>query len=185
MHEAYHADAIVSLGGCDKTLPASLMPLARTNAIGLTLYGGTVRAGPRACFAPFDGRELNAGSPYEAIGGLHAGLLDADQFDMVECCAIPGAGACGGMFTANTMASCIEALGMALPGTAANPSMDAADPTALDPSKLADVEATADAVLALLDAKTRTRDVMTAGAFQNAMAVRPLARSLARSLARD
>lgn len=80
MHEAYQADAIISLGGCDKTLPASLMPLARQDAIGITLYGGSCHPGMPFPRAPFDGRELNAGSPYEASGALAAGTLTKEDF---------------------------------------------------------------------------------------------------------
>jgi dihydroxy-acid dehydratase len=123
MHEAYQGDCIISLGGCDKTLPASLMPLARGDALGLTMYGGSCRPGPSTPFEPFKGRELNAGSPYEARGALAVGLIDDDEYKHVECTCIPGAGACGGMFTANTMASCIEALGMSLPNSSSHPSL--------------------------------------------------------------
>ena len=105
-------------GGCDKTLPASLMPLARSDALGLTMYGGSCHPGPSFAPEPFGGRELNAGSPYEvgceacgdvhgiiehwqARGALAAGTLSADEVHHVECTCIPGAGACGGMFTAS------------------------------------------------------------------------------------
>lgn len=121
MHEAYHADAIVSLGGCDKTIPASLMPLARTNAVGITLYGGSVRPGslgarklngargepPRVVLPPLP-VTLAVGHVFEAIGELGAGRIDAKQLHDIECCAVPGHGACGGMFTANTMAAALE-----------------------------------------------------------------------------
>ena len=129
MHEAYRADAMITLSGCDKTQPATLMPIARSNQIGLTLYGGTMLPGmpgdPRHCCgrsaipadSPFYGRGLHPGSPYEATGALAAGLISEEEMHEIECCSIPGSGACGGMFTANTMSSAIEAMGMSLPGT--------------------------------------------------------------------
>ena len=117
--QAYQADAIVSLGGCDKTLPASLMPLARRDAIGITLYGGTISPGN------LRGTDLTAGDTYEAIGRLGSGAIDEEEFKAIECCAIPGAGACGGMFTANTMSSVIEAMGMSIPHSASRPAVNA------------------------------------------------------------
>jgi dihydroxy-acid dehydratase len=130
MHEAYRADAMITLSGCDKSQPGTLMPIVRNNSVGITLYGGTMvpgRAGDsRHCSggrsvikpgSPFHGRDLHPGSPYEATGALVAGLIDAEEMREIECCSIPGSGACGGMFTANTMASAIEALGMSLPGS--------------------------------------------------------------------
>tara|TARA_B110000208_G_C11764864_1_gene428239 strand:+ start:295 stop:2094 length:1800 start_codon:yes stop_codon:yes gene_type:complete len=183
MHEAYQADAIISLGGCDKTLPASLMPLARSNSIGLTLYGGTVRPGTLGARRPAEGShaealfpgDLNAGSPYEAAGALASGLITQEECDAVECCSIPGAGACGGMFTANTMAACIEALGMSLPGTAAHVAMadsaGAGDSTTLSAAKQEDCVATVKACFALLRSGVKARDVMTRQSFENAIVV--------------
>jgi dihydroxy-acid dehydratase len=158
MHTAYAADCIISLGGCDKTLPASLMPLARGDALGLTMYGGSCRPGPSFDKEPFMGRELNAGSPYEARGALAVGLLTEEEYKHVECTCIPGAGACGGMFTANTMASCIEALGMSLPNSSSHPSL-MADNTTLDPIKIQDCLNAVDTAFALLESGITTRQV--------------------------
>jgi len=111
MHEAYAADAIIALGGCDKTVPGVLMPLARLDAIGISLYGGTILPG-----CSREGKSLDAQNIMEAIGSYGAGLIDIEELDHIERCALPGSGSCGGMFTANTMSSAVEALGMALPG---------------------------------------------------------------------
>merc|ERR1719235_2595907 len=120
MHDGYRADAIITLGGCDKTQPAAIMPLARSNFLGISLYGGTILAGthPDTC------AKLDAAKVFEAVGAYGAGLIDIEELHKGECAAMPGAGSCGGMFTANTMAVIIEAMGMSLPGTAAHTAMD-------------------------------------------------------------
>jgi dihydroxy-acid dehydratase len=184
MHEAYRADAMITLSGCDKTQPATLMPIARGNNIGITLYGGTMVPGkagdPRHCVAgqstidassPFYGRGLHPGSPYEAAGALAAGLIDADELREIECCSIPGSGACGGMFTANTMASAIEALGMSLPGsssTVASGWEELALPRTphgankLTAAKKAECKTTVAALISLLSKRIRARDIVSA-----------------------
>src|SRR5579859_902444 len=115
MHEAYAADAIVTLSGCDKTIPAALIPLARNNSIGLTLYGGTIRPGQ------YNGKDLTVVSIFEAVGQYAAGKIDEHELHEIECRSCPGNGSCGGMYTANTMALAIEALGMSLPGSSSHP----------------------------------------------------------------
>lgn len=169
MHEAYRADAVLSLGGCDKTLPATLMPIARGDSIGITLYGGTILPG---LLPPQDGcagapRPVQAGNVYEAIGEMSAGRISGDELREIECCAIPGAGACGGMFTANTMSSCIEAMGMALPGTSSKPA--ATREGGVSEDKVADCAATAAALFGLMRSGTRASDIMTREAFENAI----------------
>src|SRR3989338_4981828 len=118
MHEAYQADGAITLSGCDKTIPASLIPLARNNSIGITLYGGTIRSGHA------NGKKLDIVSIFEAVGSFGAGKINEKEFHDVECYSCPGNGACGGMYTANTMASALEALGMSLPGTASHTATD-------------------------------------------------------------
>lgn len=192
MHEAYRADAMITLSGCDKTQPATLMPIARSNQIGLTLYGGTMLPGmpgdPRHCCgksaipedSPFYGRGLHPGSPYEATGALVAGLISEEEMHEIECCSIPGSGACGGMFTANTMSSAIEAMGMSLPGTSSTVSSGWAElnqprgkfgENPLTAEKKAEVKQTVDACFNLLRKNIRARDIMTKKAFENAITV--------------
>ena len=118
MHEGYAADGILTLSGCDKTIPAALIPLARTNAIGLTLYGGSILPGK------LHGQDLTIVSTFEAVGKFSAGGIDAKELHKIECHSCPGSGSCGGMYTANTMASAIEAMGMSIPGSAAHPAVD-------------------------------------------------------------
>ena len=97
MHEAYCADGIITLSGCDKTIPGAVMPLARLDAVGLTLYGGTILPGSRP---GKEGQEfLTQQSAFEAVGQLSAGTIDIEEFHAIECSACPGSGSCGGMFT--------------------------------------------------------------------------------------
>ena len=193
MHEAYRADAMITLSGCDKTQPGTLMPIARGNNVGITLYGGTMMPGmagdPRHCTggrskikpgSPFHGRGLHPGSPYEATGALAAGLIDEDEMREIECCSIPGSGACGGMFTANTMASAIEALGMSLPGSSSTVAAgweelsrgrDKHGANPLTEAKKAECATTVRAVFNLLRKRIRARDIMTRESFENAIVV--------------
>src|SRR5436190_15609826 len=118
MHEAYSADGALTISGCDKTIPAALIPLARNNSIGLTLYGGTIRPGH------YKGKDLTVVSIFEAVGSYTAGKMSEEDFHEIECKSCPGNGSCGGMYTANTMASAIEALGMSVPGSSSHPAVD-------------------------------------------------------------
>lgn len=163
MHEAYTADGLLTLSGCDKTIPGALMPLARNNSIGLTLYGGTIRAGH------LEGEDLTIISAFEAVGAYSKGEIDADQLHDIECHSCPGPGACGGMFTANTMASCIEAMGMSIPGSASHTAVDEHDNVSEE--KRQDCIDSVHALRHLLDEGIHARDIMTKKAFENAITV--------------
>ena len=148
-------DANVSIPGCDKNMPGSLMAMGRVDRPALMVYGGTIRKG-------LLGEEaLDIVSAFESYGQLIAGTIDEERFDQVVRNACPGAGACGGMYTANTMASAAEALGMTLPYSSSTP--------AEDPRKLEECRGVGAAVYALLEADLRPRDIMTRAAFENAM----------------
>jgi dihydroxy-acid dehydratase len=148
-------DANVSIPGCDKNMPGALMAMARVNRPALMVYGGTIRAGR------LGEEQLDIVSAFESYGALLAGKIDEDRFDQVVQHACPGAGACGGMYTANTMASAAEALGMTLPYSASTP--------ATDPAKRDECHAAGAALRRLLELRLEPRDIMTAAAFQNAM----------------
>lgn len=161
MHEAYIADGILTLSGCDKTIPAALIPLARNNSIGLTLYGGSILPGK------LDGKDLTVVSIFEAVGAYGAGKIDEKQLHRVECNSCPGNGACGGMYTANTMSSAIEALGMSIPGSSSNPAVDVHN--RISEAKRKDVVDSVQALFELLKRGIRARDIMTREAFENAI----------------
>ena len=163
MTEGYRVDAVVTLSGCDKTIPAALMPIARNNLVGLTLYGGSILPGE------YHGRALNIVSAFEAIGAHCAGKIDAEELHAIECHSCPGAGSCAGMYTANTMASAIEAMGMSLPGSASNLAVD--EGNQISTEKREDCARTARAVVALLESGVTSRDIMTRKAFENALTV--------------
>ena len=148
-------DANVSIPGCDKNMPGSLMAMGRVDRPALMVYGGTIRKGRLGEEA------LDIVSAFESYGQLIAGTIDEERFDQVVRNACPGAGACGGMYTANTMASAAEALGMTLPYSSSTP--------AEDPRKLEECRRVGAAVYALLEADLRPRDIMTRAAFENAM----------------
>src|SRR5579863_3334211 len=150
-------DAMVTLAGCDKSLPGMLMAAARLDVPSVFLYGGTIMPGE------LDGRALDITSVFEAVGANAVGAMSDDELTAIECAACPGEGSCAGMFTANTMASVGEALGMSLLGSAAVPSVDPRrDQYAYDSGV---------AVLNLLDRGITARQVMTKPAFENAIAV--------------
>ena len=163
MTEGYRVDAVITLSGCDKTIPAALMPIARNNLVGLTLYGGSILPGE------YKGKALNIVSAFEAIGAHCAGKIDAEELHAIECHSCPGAGSCAGMYTANTMASAIEALGMSLPGAASNLAVDEGNEISLE--KRDDCTRVAQAVVALLQSDIKARDIMTRKAFENALTV--------------
>eukprot|EP00112_Aurelia_sp_Birch-Aquarium-sp1_P019486 Seg4826.1 transcript_id=Seg4826.1/GoldUCD/mRNA.D3Y31 product="Dihydroxy-acid dehydratase" protein_id=Seg4826.1/GoldUCD/D3Y31 len=164
MHDGYSADAIITFGGCDKTNPGVLMPLARHNLIGITLYGGTITPG---CSEKHEA--LDQGDVMEAIGSYGAGLIDVEELYSIECKANPGAGACGGMFTANTMSSAIEALGMALPGSASG--LAATSENKLNPKKESEVRKSVQTLFTMMQNDLHARDIMTKKAFENAITV--------------
>jgi dihydroxy-acid dehydratase len=163
MTEGYMVDAVITLSGCDKTIPAALMPIARNNLTGLTLYGGSILPGE------YRGKALNIVSAFEAIGAHCAGKIDAEELHAIECHACPGAGSCAGMYTANTMASAIEALGMSLPGASSNLAVDQGNEISVE--KRDDCMRAAHAVIALIDSGVKARDIMTRKAFENALTV--------------
>jgi dihydroxy-acid dehydratase len=110
-------DGMLVIGGCDKNMPGGMMALARMNVPGIYVYGGTIKPGR------YKDKDLTIVSVFEAVGEFTSGKMNAEDFDQIEQCAIPGSGSCGGMYTANTMSSSFEALGMSLMGssTMANP----------------------------------------------------------------
>ncbi|PNU18782.1 dihydroxy-acid dehydratase [Geothermobacter hydrogeniphilus] len=163
MTEGYRVDGVLTLSGCDKTIPAALMPIARNDLIGLTLYGGSILPGL------YDGEELNIVSSFEAIGAHAAGKIDACRLKEIECHACPGAGSCGGMYTANTMASAIEALGMSIPGAASNLAVERDNRISAD--KRLDAARSARILMSLLQKGISARRIMTRAAFENALTV--------------
>ena len=152
-------DAVVAIGGCDKNMPGCLMALARLNRPSVFVYGGTILPG----IHPDSKKECDIVSVFEAVGQHAAGKLDDTGLKKVEDCSIPGPGSCGGMYTANTMASAIEALGMSLPNSSAQ--------VAISAEKKEDCRRAGEAALALLKAGIRPRDIMTKKAFENAITV--------------
>jgi dihydroxy-acid dehydratase len=151
-------DANVSIPGCDKNMPGCVMAMGRVNRPSLMVYGGTIRAGRSRSGAPID-----VISAFQSYGEYIAKRIgDDERLDVIRH-ACPGAGACGGMYTANTMASAIEALGMSLPSSASTP--------AEDPKKLDECRRAGAAVRKLLELDLKPRDIMTPEAFENAMVV--------------
>ncbi|MHB1566646.1 MAG: dihydroxy-acid dehydratase [Acidiferrobacter sp.] len=150
-------DALVALPGCDKNMPGCLMAMARVNRPALMVYGGTIRAGHA------HGQTLDIVSAFQVYGEFLVGRIsDEERHDVIRH-ACPGAGACGGMYTANTMASAIEALGMSLPYSASTPAEDAA--------KGDECRRAGAAVRLLLEQDIKPRDIMTRAAFENAITV--------------
>jgi dihydroxy-acid dehydratase len=156
--QAQWYDANVSLPGCDKNMPGCLIAMGRVNRPSLMVYGGTIKPGFGRNESPLD-----IVSAFQCYGEFIAGRIDeATRADVVRH-ACPGAGACGGMYTANTMASAIEALGMSLPYSSSTP--------AEDPGKLEECRAAGAAIRRLLELDLKPRDIMTRAAFENAMAM--------------
>jgi dihydroxy-acid dehydratase len=147
-------DGLVAIGGCDKNMPGCLMALARLNRPAVFVYGGTIRPGKH---------HTDIVSVFEAVGAHAHGGISKAELTAIERGAIPGPGSCGGMYTANTMASAIEALGMSLPGSSAQDAVSAA--------KHEDCRRAGAAVLALLERDIKPLDIMTKQAFENAIAV--------------
>ncbi len=152
-------DAVVAIGGCDKNIPGCLMAVARLNRPAVFVYGGTILPG----IHPGTKKECDIVSVFEAVGQHSAGKLDDKGLHAVEACSIPGPGSCGGMYTANTMASAAEALGMSLPNSSTQ--------LAIGPEKRDDCQRAGLAALALLKAGIRPRDIITRKAFENAITV--------------
>ena len=165
-------DGFVAIGGCDKNMPGAMIAIARLNRPAVFVYGGTIlpgcleegaRAGGAKKQACAGGRLVDIVSVFEAVGRHAAGTLDAAGLQAVESCAIPGPGSCGGMYTANTMASAIEALGMSLPNSSAQNAISAA--------KKDDCLRAGACVVAMLKNGLRPRDILTRKAFENAITV--------------
>jgi dihydroxy-acid dehydratase len=148
-------DGFVAVGGCDKNMPGCIMAMGRLNRPSLFVYGGTILPGE------LDGKDVDLVNIFEAVGKNAAGVCSAEDVERVAEVAIPGAGSCGGMYTANTMASAIEALGMSLPNSSAQ--------AAVSKEKTLDCETAGAAVLNLVKRGIKPRDIMTKEAFENAM----------------
>ncbi len=157
-------DGYVAIGGCDKNMPGALIAMARMNRAAVFVYGGTILPGCLTNPASANnGKELDIVSVFEAVGQHAAGKLDDTGLHDVETCAIPGPGSCGGMYTANTMASAVEALGMSLPNSSAQ--------NAVSPAKMDDCRRAGAAVVEMLRKGIRPRDILTKKAFENAITV--------------
>ena len=150
-------DGLIAIPGCDKNMPGCLIAMGRLNRPALMIYGGTIRAGK------WNGHSLDIVSAFQCYGQYIAGQIDDQTRENIVRNSCPGAGACGGMYTANTMASAIEALGMALPYSASIP--------AEDPAKKDECDRAAAAILNLLEKDLKPRDIMTREAFENAMTI--------------
>ncbi|MDT0552927.1 dihydroxy-acid dehydratase [Urechidicola vernalis] len=150
-------DALVSVVGCDKNMPGAVIAMLRLNRPSIMMYGGTIASGK------YKGRKLNIVSAFEALGQKVAGEIDEDEYREIIKRAIPGAGACGGMYTANTMASAIEAMGFALPYNSSIP--------AENPNKLSESERTARAVKNLLELDLKPLDIISKKSIENAIAI--------------
>jgi dihydroxy-acid dehydratase len=155
--QAHWYDANISLPGCDKNMPGCLIAMGRINRPSLMVYGGTIRAGR------LGDAKLDIVSAFQSYGEYIAGSIDEQRRQAIVKKSCPGAGACGGMYTANTMASAIEALGMSLPYSASTP--------AESPRKLAECAQVGSAIRRLLEEDIKPRDIMTRQAFENAMVV--------------
>ena len=154
---AQYYDGIIAIPGCDKNMPGSLIAMGRLNRPSIMVYGGTIAPGH------YKGQDLNIVSAFEALGQKLAGELEEADFKGIIQHACPGAGACGGMYTANTMASAIEALGMSLPYSSSNP--------ALSPEKKQECVDAGKAIYHLLEKDIKPSDIMTRKAFENAITI--------------
>ncbi|AWP81575.1 dihydroxy-acid dehydratase [Bordetella bronchiseptica] len=150
-------DGVVVIGGCDKNMPGGMMALARMNVPGIYVYGGTIKPGH------YKGKDLTIVSVFEAVGEYTMGRMDETDFKAIEQCAIPGSGSCGGMYTANTMSSAFEAMGMSLPhsSTMANE----------DHEKVASAAESARVLVEAVRRQLRPRDIITRASIENAVAV--------------
>ena len=154
---AQRFDGLVAIGGCDKNMPGALMGISRLNIPAIFVYGGTILPGK------YQGKDIDIVSIFEAVGKYSSGKIGKEELKAIECAACPTAGSCGGMYTANTMASAIEALGMALPH-------DSCQPAVGEPKRLL-AEKAGLAVIELIKKNIRPKDIMTKKAFENAITV--------------
>jgi dihydroxy-acid dehydratase len=155
--QAQFYDAVVAVVGCDKNMPGALMAMGRLNRPGLMVYGGTIKPGK------WKGQDLNIVSAFEAYGEKLAGTISDEDYKGIIQNSIPGPGACGGMYTANTMSSAIEALGMSLPASSSTP--------AENEGKIQETDKVGKAVQLLLERDIKPRDIMTKKAFENALTI--------------
>ncbi|MDQ0217984.1 dihydroxy-acid dehydratase [Peribacillus cavernae] len=150
-------DGFVAIGGCDKNMPGCMMAIARMNLPSVFVYGGTIKPGN------LNGKDVDIVSAFEGVGQYNAAAIDREELHQIECHVCPGAGSCGGMYTANTMASAIEAMGMSLPGSSSHP--------AETDEKHDDSFRAGQAVYNLLEKDIYPRDILTKEAFENAITV--------------
>ena len=150
-------DGVLAIGGCDKNMPAAMLAMARMNIPGVFVYGGTIKPGK------LGGCDLTVVSAFEAVGQLSSGNIDEEQLTAVEKNACPGAGSCGGMFTANTMSAAIETMGLSLPYSSTM--------AAEDPEKADSAARSAEVLLDAVKANVRPLDLLTREAFENAISV--------------
>ncbi len=154
---AQYYDGLIAVVGCDKNMPGALIAMGRLNRPSIMVYGGTIAGGH------YKGRQLNIISAFEALGEKMTGKITPEDFKGIVQNSCPGAGACGGMYPANTMSSAIEALGMSLPYSSSNPAMS--------PEKIVECDAAAEAIKHLLAIDLKPRDIMTSKAFENAITI--------------
>ena len=154
---AENLDGLVAIGACDKNIPGCMIAIANSNVPSVFVYGGTIAPGTHR------GKDIDIVSVFEGVGKHNNGDIDDNELKAIECSACPGAGACGGMYTANTMASAVEAMGMSLPGSSSNP--------AESKEKEEDVKAAGQAVYSMLENDIYPKDIMTREAFENAITV--------------
>ncbi|TQS74949.1 dihydroxy-acid dehydratase [Ornithinibacillus gellani] len=154
---AENLDGLVTIGGCDKNIPGCMIAIANAEVPSVFVYGGTIAPGTHR------GKDIDIVSVFEGVGQHNNGKIDDGELQAIECKACPGAGSCGGMYTANTMASAVEAMGMSLPGSASNPAESGL--------KAKDCEAAGEAVYHLLEKGIYPKDIMTKEAFENAITV--------------
>src|SRR5688500_2585835 len=152
---AQYYDSVIALPGCDKNMPGSIIAMGRLNRPSIMVYGGTIAPGHH------NGQDLNIVSAFEALGQKIAGTISEEDFRCVVKASCPGAGACGGMYTANTMAAAIEALGMSLPYSSSNP--------AISEEKKKECLQAGKAIRYLLEKDIKPKDIMTRKAFENAI----------------
>jgi dihydroxy-acid dehydratase len=153
--DGHYYDAVIAIPGCDKNMPGSVIAMGRLNRPSIMVYGGTIAPGK------YRGRDLNIVSAFEALGEKIAGKIDDTEYKNIIKNACPGAGACGGMYTANTMAIAIEALGMSLPYSSSNP--------AISEDKIKECEDVSTYIKILLEKDICPKDIMTFEAFENAI----------------
>lgn len=151
-------DGFIAIGGCDKNMPGSVIAMANANIPAIFVYGGTIAPGQDK-----DGNDIDLVSVFEAIGKWNNGDMTEEEVYAVECAACPGPGACGGMYTANTMAAAIETMGLSLPGSSSNPAMTG--------DKLKDVFEAGEAMTEIIARNIRPRDIITRKSMENAITV--------------